>query len=385
MTGQNNNETGKINGLLNPEPIRPLFPVKKDWLYFNFSADGPLPVPARDAIIEAVQEKSERGMMAVRKQVAVFENIRQELSVLFHSAVENFAFTKNTSEGVLLALLAMDIKEDENYITAADAFPTTLKMMENNCKGRMRTVTINSPVPMADQLLSVIDNRTRAIVLDWVHFFSGTIIDIQSVVQLAREKGIFTVIDGIQGAGALDLSLDSSGIDFFVTAGHKWLLSPQGSGFIYVSPHVWERIERRSFGWLGYDWQNFSDFSIHPELREGAAVMEYGTRSFTAATGFHQCLKVINSIGIKAIEEHNQTLRKLFIRHIIEKGYDTLQSLDKKAASIVPFRKPGSDPMELIKALYRKKVLLSLRNGYIRTAFHLVNDLEEVEQLKDML
>ena len=365
------------------EQLTELFPVKRNYLYFNFSADGPLPTPAKNAISQALEEKSRKGMIAVDKQIAVYEDIRRELSLLFNSQKENFAFTKNTSEGILLALLAMNIKENENYIVAKDAFPTTIRMMENNCKGEMRKIIINSPMPIQDQLLDVIDKSTKAIVLDWVHFFTGKIIDIEAITQLSRSRNILNIIDVIQGAGALNIHLDNSGIDFFVSAGHKWMLAPQGTGFIYVSPGVWEKIQRKSFGWLGYNWGDFLDFDIEPELREGAAVMEYGTRSYTAAIGFHQCLRLINRFGIKNIEAHNQKLKTFFIENILPKGYESI--FNEKSASIVPFRSPDQDPGILLEKLEKKRVRLALRNGYIRAAFHFMNDLQEVKTLIDLL
>ncbi|MCP5102382.1 MAG: aminotransferase class V-fold PLP-dependent enzyme [bacterium] len=294
---------------MNKELIKKNFPVKENLLYFNFASDGPLPVCSGAAVMDALLEKSNTGMMAIPKQVAVYESLKDQLSILFKSGRERFAFTKNTSEGVWLALSAMDLKEDENYIAAEDAFPTTVKMMESHCKGAIRTIKINDSAPIREQLLKVIDEKTRAIVLDWVHYFTGKVIDIEAVVQLARERNIFTVIDGIQGAGSLRLGLDASGIDFFVSGGHKWLLSLQGAGFIYVAPRVWEKLERKAFGWLGYDWRDFSDFSIDAELREGASVMEYGTRSYTAALSLVESLRLINSIGIETIETHNRELR----------------------------------------------------------------------------
>jgi len=368
---------------VNIKHIRDEFPVKKHCLYFNFAADGPLPASSKAAIISALEEKSNTGMIAVPKQVAVYEELRDQLSILFKSNREHFAFTKNTSEGVLLALLAMGIKEDENYIVAADAFPTTVKMMEGNCSGQKRTVKINASTPLITQILNVLDKKTKAIVLDWVHYFTGKIINIEAVTQLARERNIFTVIDGIQGAGALKLDLDDSGIDFFVTGGHKWLLSPQGSGFIYVSSNVWERIKRKSFGWLGYNWLDFSDFNIKPELREGAAVMEYGTRSYMAALGMKESLCLINEIGIETIEHHNRRLKDFFIEKITEKGYETIYN--EKSTSIIPFKSPSIDSVFLKKRLVENKMEVSLRNGYIRAAFHLVNDIEEVGRFVDFL
>jgi selenocysteine lyase/cysteine desulfurase len=368
---------------MNIKHIRDEFPVKKHCLYFNFAADGPLPAASRAAIIDALEEKSNTGMIAVPKQVAVYEELRDQLAILFKSKRDHFAFIKNTSEGVLLALLAMDIKEDENYIVAADAFPTTIKMMESNCRGQKRTVKINGSTPLTGQLLEVMDKKTKAIVLDWVHYFTGKIIDIEAVTQLARERNIFTVIDGIQGAGALKLDLDTSGIDFFVAGGHKWLLSPQGSGFIYVSGHVWEKIKRKSFGWLGYNWRDFTDFNIEPELREGAAVMEYGTRSYMAALGLKESLCLINEIGIETIEHHNRGLRDFFIEKITEKGYETIYN--EKSTSIIPFKSPSIDSVFLKKRLEENAVVVSLRNGYIRAAFHLVTDRQEVNRFINFL
>jgi selenocysteine lyase/cysteine desulfurase len=365
--------------------LKEMFPVKANYLYFNYASDGPLPAPARDAICAAVKEKAEEGLMAVPKQIAVYENVRAELSILFDAAPECFAFTKNTSEGGLLALLAMDIKEDENYIVAGDAFPTTIRIMESHCKGAVRKVFINHDTPLTDQLKEITDHKTRAIVLDWVHYFSGKIIDLDGVVEFARSNNIFTVIDGIQGAGALELKLGGSGIDFFIAAGHKWMLSPQGAGFIYTSPEVWKRIPRKSFGWLGYNWRDFSDFDIDPDLREGNTVMEYGTRSYIAATGLYHCLKLINRVGIKNIEAHNRELRRVFLEKIIKKGYETLQNPAVKSASIIPFRFPGQDAGDLVKELAPRKVVVSLRNGYVRAALHWVNHMEEVERLIDLL
>jgi cysteine desulfurase / selenocysteine lyase len=369
--------------MINTTELIDLFPVKKKYLYFNYASDGPLPVSSKNAIIEAVEESANEGLIVVPKQIGVFEDIRHELSILFKSKKENFSYARNTSEGVLLALLAINIKEDENYIVAEDAFPTTVKIMDSHCKGQMRTVEINSPIPMIRQLESIIDSKTKAIVLDWAHFFTGKIIDIEAITQMARKKNIFTIIDGIQAAGSTALELDKSNIDFFITGGHKWLLSPQGSGFIYVSEDVWNRIPRKSFGWLGYDWKDFSDFTINPELREGASVMEYGTRPYIPAVGFRETLRLFNRLGISAIEKYTRELSEYFAEQIREKGFETIQN--EKMAPIVSFKSPRIDSRELMARLKQENVVIALRNGFIRSGFHFINEMKEVQKFIDLL
>ncbi len=368
---------------IDTKSLKELFPVKNKYRYFNFAADGPLPVSSRDAMFEALNECSEEGLMAVHKQVGVFEEIRDELSLFFRSKREHFAFTRNTSEGVLLALLNLNISEDDNYIVAEDAFPTTVKIMDNHCKGQKRTVLINDRKPLLEQLQEVCDNKTQVIVLDWVHYYTGKVIDIESITKWARQKGILTIIDGIQGAGGLSLSLDDSGIDFFVTGAHKWLLSPQGSGFIYASPEVWKKVKRKSFGWLGYDWKDFASFSIDADLREGATVMEYGTRPYITALGFRETLRLFNKLGAQAIETHNRQLKDYFYTVIQNKGYETFSN--DRASSIVSFKSPRKNSHEIRDALEKEKIIVSVRNGYVRAAFHFINDMEEVETFVNFL
>jgi len=365
--------------------IASLFPVKKNGLYFNFASDGPLPLTTRQAVIDALDENTEKGAIPVHKQMTLFQDIGEELARLFKAKKENFAYIKNTSEGVLLALLALDIREDENYIAAADAFPTTVKLMENLCRGRMRPVKINSDRALVEQVLPLIDGKTRAIVLDWVHFFSGRIIDIAGICALARKKGLFTIIDGIQGAGALGLDLPASGIDFFFSGAHKWLLSPQGTGFIYVADGVWDRVKRKAFGWLGYDWGDFSDFDIKPSLRPGAAVMEYGTRSYHTGVGFLASLRIINGLGIERIEAHNRDLKDCFIEGIKRKGYEVFPDGGRPRAAIVPFKSPHLDVLALHTRLTGQGVKVAVRNGHIRAAFHFINDRPEVERFLALL
>ncbi len=369
--------------ITNTAKLFELFPVKHEYLYFNFASDGPLSSPSRAAIVDAIDEMTTTGQVAIVKQMTVIEDLRHELSVLFKSDKRNFAYVRNTSEGVLMALLAMDIREDENYIVAVDAFPTTVKMMESNCKGQMRRVEINGPISLVDQVRGVMDNRTRAVVLDWAHYFTGKVIDIEPITQLCRSKNIFTVIDGIQAAGALSLDLDNSGIDFFTAGGNKWLISPQGSGFIYVSPKVWEKCPRRAFGWLGYNWCDFSDFTISPDLLEGAAVLEYGTRPYISAVGFRESLRIINSFGIHTIENHNRELKEIFLEGILKKGCETIPHA--KTTSIIPFRFPGKDSRILLEKLDRSHAKMTLRNGYIRAAIHFINHRDEIERILDLL
>ena len=142
-------------------------------------------------------------------------------------------------------------------------------------------------------------------------------------------------------------------------------------------------MDKKSFGWLGYEWFDFTDFTIKPQLREGAAIMEFGTRSYTTNVAFRESLKLLNHFGIEKIHNHNQSLKEMFINGIEEKGYTLFNR--QAGAPIVSFKPPRSDPQKLKLALWDNNFRIALRDDFIRASFHLVNDREEVQALLDFL
>jgi len=96
-----------------------------------------------------------------------------------------------------------------------------------------------------------------------------------------------------------------------------------------------------------------------------------------------ETLRLVNGIGIDKIESHNRALKEFFIEKISAKGYEVIQN--EKSTSIIAFRSPSEDIVSLKKRLEANHVIVSLRNGYIRAAFHLVTDKEEVEKFIEFL
>jgi cysteine desulfurase family protein len=79
---------------------------------------------------------------------------------------------------------------------------------------------------------------TRMVVLNHCSNVTGTLQPIEELGLWCRQHNLLFMVDGSQSAGSFPLNLDALAIDLFAAPGHKGLLGPQGTGFLYLRQGV---------------------------------------------------------------------------------------------------------------------------------------------------
>src|SRR5262249_25679443 len=152
------------------------------------------------------------------------------------------------------------------------------------------------------ELLAQIDDRTRMLVLSWVQYASGYRADLVRLGTACRERGVLFVVDAIQGLGALALDVEAAKIDIAAASSHKWLLGPEGTGLLYVSDRVVEKLRPVRSGWRSmrslFQWTEFAlDFA------EGAKRFESGTLNVYGIHALGGSLELLQEAGMETIEK----------------------------------------------------------------------------------
>ncbi|HAV92292.1 TPA: hypothetical protein DCW38_03830, partial [candidate division WOR-3 bacterium] len=273
--------------------------AKRENLYFNSASSGILTL---DAIREAKRYLDIMSLCAdvrLEEYFEILDRARTEAGRIIGTHTKNIGLIQNTTTGVFIVRNTFyDIK---NIVIFGHGFPCTLSPFLHDTKYRVEI--ISKDMELLHKML--VQVKRSIVYVDLVDFLTGELTDIKKIADIVHENNSILAVDGIQGAGYLPIKIDATGADFFFTGTSKWLLGPQGSGFIYINDKHIDRTVARNLGWLSLDYKTFDSFAVLPEPRKDASGIESGTRNVIGAVMMKENLKYLNSIGINEVYRHN--------------------------------------------------------------------------------
>jgi cysteine desulfurase / selenocysteine lyase len=367
--------------------FREFFPVTERMVYLNHASTGPMPSTAVEAITAFADRASREGQVPYADAEAMVEEARGLLGRMLHVGPERIAFTKNTSSGVLIAIGSLEWQAGDNVVLMRDDFPTVTYPFELVLpQVERRYVTSEELCADVGAALRLVDGRTRAVAVSWVHFLTGRRNDIVALCRECRNRGVATVIDAIQGIGAVEFDWSAVPADFVVSHGAKWLLSPQGSGYMLINPETMPRLKPYNLGWLSYQWQEFSDIFSPKPLKTGASRYEEGTKNYLGIAGLGASLKLFHEFGVAAVSERVRLLSGLVRERFERAGYEIVTpAARERSAGIITARKSGTDTSAVFAKLVNEGCACSLREGMLRVAPHFYNSEIEIERFMSVV
>lgn len=287
------------------EAVRKLFPAAEKMTYLDSGFQTPMSTPVRQALETFIQEAYETaGPKAI--WVDRMEGVRAKVATLLKATPQEIAFTKNTSESMNIAANALPLKAGDNVLMLHGDHPNNAYAFLNLArKGVEVRFVPMSEVVNADSFRPHIDVNTRAISMSQVTFHAGHCFDIESVGQLCRERGLYYVLDIMQGVGVVPIDVKRVGATFIGAGTHKGLLVPQGLGLLYWDSSRTE-LEPAYLAAISLA-RPPADFIARPddlELVATAGRFEIGNFNLPATHALGAALDLIASIGVEKIAAH---------------------------------------------------------------------------------
>lgn len=371
------------------ETLRALFPITERAVYLNHAAISPPPTLALEAISAQMADVAQHGSLHYRSWVAVKERARRTAAEMIGARAEQIAFMRNTSDGLSTIANGLRWRAGDNVVTFRREFPSNiypwLRLREaygveaRMCEERDGRIDL-------DELIGLIDSKTRVVAISHVQYGSGFRADLERLGRAARRHDALLVVDLIQGMGALPIDVSAELIDAAAGACHKWLLTPEGVGLLYLSDRARERVEPTLVGWVSVpdpeDYLNFEQ-----AWNRGALAWETGTGATALLHGLDASLRLLMETGVERIAAHLEELTDYLCERLAGRDYEIVSSRRTgEKSQIVCVRHKGEwTPMALYAQLKRRNILAAPRGDRLRIAPHLYNTAQDIDALLDAL
>lgn len=366
--------------------VREEFPLTRDRIYFNAGGLGPSPRTVIDTVFNAtmkLEEISETGHHLI-------ERVREKAAKFLGANLSEVAFTRNCTEGMNIIARGIPLKRgDEVLMTTHEhpggAMPWLALMKEKGVVVKTFEPGL-TPEDNLNQIEANITRRTRVLSISHITCTTGLLFPAKEVCQLAKSKGLITVLDGAQVVGMIPIDLHEIGCDFYATSGHKWLLGPKGTGLVYVSEEMRRMFKPTFVG--AYSDKHYDLDQRRLEYKESADCTEYGTRNTALVLGLGSALDFLSTIGMKEVAARGASLAAYLKQKLREiPNIKVLTPMDPRASSsIVTFKVKDRKHTEIQHMLVHKYKMRTRPVGEhhinaIRVSLHLYNNFEEINRL----
>jgi len=349
--------------------MSPLKPVYLD----NAATSHPKPETVYQAVAETLRGGGTFGRGAHQQAIAadrlVYET-RDVLCDLFHGDDSScFIFTPNATTAINQALFGL-LKLGDRVVTTSVEHNAVIRPLRQLQDHGVEVVKVaaspNTGIVSTEALKSTcLEKSTRLLVVNHCSNVIGSIQALDGLGAWCREQNIIFMVDGAQSAGSIPIDLKALNVDLFVAPGHKGLLGPQGTGFLYVRCGI--ELEPYIFGGTGAHSHSDRQPAEYPER------LESGTLNLPGLAGLHAAVTYLSQIGVDTIRQRESEL----IEHIIS----GLQSIDgvtiygpeslADRCSVVSFNLLSSDPAEVGFLLDQHADIL------LRTGLHCAPDAHQ--------
>ena len=331
--------------------IQNSFTVTRGIVNLNNGGVSPSPRIVTEALVRYIWQQEDATAYTMWQILEPqSETIRTGLADLFGCDREEIAITRNASESLEICLMGMDFKRGDEILSTTQDYPrmlTTLRQREKREGLVLKLVQIPIPPKDVSEITAAfergITSRTKLILVSHQVNITGQITPVKAICDMARARGIETIVDGAHSFAQFDFKQKDLGCDYFGTSLHKWLYAPKGSGLLFVKRDKIEKL-----------WPLMA--AEPKQVNDIRKFEEVGTHSAAPRLAIGEAMLFHNGIGGKRKEARLRYLSRYWmnrLKDVPKIGFNT--SFDpNQSCAIANVKIEGLDPVAIGNYLFTK-------------------------------
>ena len=377
--------------LENHNEIRAQFPFLEKFIYLDAAHYTPYPQRSVKKLNDFINTFTTDYLNLSLVNINQSKEFRKTCGKLLNCDAEDIIITSNTTHGINIFANGIQLDPKDNNVAMLDSeFPAVVYPWLNQEKlGKANVMLIPSDKGYANEALikrTLMDFNVRVFTISLVQFL-GYRHSIRNIAEFCKKRNIYLVVDGIQATGVCPVDVQEMGIDFLSTGNQKWLMSPAGLGFTYISKKYREIINPTYAGTtnVNYNFDNFLDYKL--DFKTSGEAYENSTLNTLAMIGTDEVLKYFMELGVENIFNHIIDIQDKLISLLDKTKYKVESDISAEHRSnIMIFSHVDSTKnKEIQKMLEEKKIYIALREGFLRVSPHIYNNYSDAEKLAEAL
>ncbi|MEO7454635.1 MAG: aminotransferase class V-fold PLP-dependent enzyme [Gemmatimonadaceae bacterium] len=352
-------------------------------IYMNAASTGPLPERSIVAQNDFTRKRGAPHLVGFDAQFGALARCRELVAGMIGATSDEIALAINTGAGINLAAWGLPLGAGDGVVVSDLEFPANRYPWMAAAEARgfdLHVVATREGIIDEDALVAALDRPgVKLLTVSWVGFSTGALVDLERLGNACRERGIWFVVDGIQGLGALTIDMQRLPVDMFACGAQKWLLAPWGTGFTYVRREMIALVTPQPVSWMGVrdsdDFSRLVDYDM--TWRDSARRFEQVTLPYQDFTGLASSLEFLRETGFAAVSQHIVSSTAALLSGARDLGIAPVTSMSRHAG-IASVRPP--DAVAASARLEAAGVIHSLREGTIRLAPHCYTNADDIQR-----
>jgi len=363
------------------------FPQLLDRVWLNSSAFVPHPKSVVKAMHRFINYFHNPGIGEPVDDYQAEESIGalNGAAKMFNCTPDDVSLVINTAHGLNFPMLGIEWKKGDNLVTSALEFPANYypwKYISRKKCVEFREAKINEKIQISeDEIIDLIDDNTKLVALSLVQFSNGQRVDAKKITKAAHDHGALVAFDAIQACGATEVYPKEMDADFVSAGGPKYLMAPLGIGLCYINPKIVDSMEPPMQGVGNYDFSDRDWMHREKPYHKGAKRFQNGTVPYYCVAGLNASLKLINSIGIQKIANHNHSLIDILIEGLEDLDLRIITPYESSRRGVLAHARVDKNKNlnKIVQIMEEKyKVTISTRFDGLRFSVQLYNTEDDI-------
>ncbi len=331
--------------MIDIDALRAETPACENLIHFNNAGAALMPDPVFRAVVDHLElERSVGGYEAARLAAPLLASFYTEFAALLNCDPSEIAYTENATRAWDMAFYALPLQPGDRILTHESEYVSNylaflqqakrrgleIDLIPSDATGQIDVAALDAMVTPAHKLVAITHVPSQG----------GLVNPAEAVGTVAAKHGLTYLLDACQSVGQIVLDVQKIGCHILSGTGRKFLRGPRGTGFLYVSNTIVDRLDPPFIDLTAAEWTDAQTYRLAP----GALRFENWESNVAGRIGLARAVGYARSVGMEAIAARTADLAASLRAGLSALPGVAVHDRGVQRCGIVTFTVAGHDP-----------------------------------------